>query len=157
MPCLLFLAALLEGCAAQLVRDPLQAAEDQVASGKALPGDPSQTTAFPSPEMRIRRELVLIMDALQQGTCTYAQAYEGLDRIRKDTAVPYPLRVEAGYLRALVGMLDESARQMQTLHEQCEQCLREKDQAAEEIDLLRYKLKKLEEIYINTEKRRGMQ
>lgn len=139
----------MSGCS-QVFDCRLADAERHVSAGQPLEQEFSGDRRLSSPSYRARLTLVEIMDGVLTGEYDPDRACSELETIRDDRFLPGMLRVEAGYLLVLIQQLVDEQQQCQQLLQQQETCGRENRE-------LRYKLEKLQEIYLHTEKRRGEQ
>ncbi|HNY66382.1 MAG TPA: hypothetical protein PKM41_13185 [Deltaproteobacteria bacterium] len=158
----------LEGCTASLYDRRLRPAELELASGKQA-GDKlkGSTAAVVPPSVAARKIIAQAMDIVISEKYNENDAGEirrSLLLIRKDPLVPHDQKVEAGYLTVLFDKIETLKHQNKALTGQKEKCLLEADQLKAENDKLkkdleelRYKLQKIEEIHITTEKKRGVQ
>jgi hypothetical protein len=157
----------LSGCVAILQDHKLSQAEDDLSSGKQA-GEKlkKQGEALVYPSVEARRVIAQAMDTLISEKYTEEDATEirrNLLKIRKDPLMPRDQRVEAGYVIVLFERIETLRHQNKVLAAQKDKCLVEEDQLKAENDKLRkdleelrYKLQKIEEIHINTEKKRGI-
>ena len=172
--CLLLLSiSLLSGCGG-LLTGPLREAEDNVSTGKPLKGEAQFNKALYTPDVMARKKLALAMNTLIKGDFSYPDVKAVLRSIQKDPYTARDLKVEAGYMLTLVEKLDAKQKELDQMRQRYEKCLKEKDDIAKEKEMiiqekdeiiagitkerddLAFKLKKLEEIYTLTERRRGL-
>ncbi|HVN70710.1 MAG TPA: hypothetical protein VMU10_01700 [Desulfomonilia bacterium] len=126
------------------------------------------------PSIVARHKIAMIMDSIIKGEYAFGTMKTDLEEIRNKTFIPDYLKVEAGYLLTLIEKMEtlhktavrakEYAKDNEELKKNLEQTKRENetlkkenDDIKKEVELLTYKLKKLEQIHIETEKRRGKQ
>ncbi len=135
--------------------------------GKPM-GEQMKVTAFLAPPfVKARHTIAMAVD------CTLSDKYseeeaaairKSLAQIRKDALLPHSIKVEAGYVLELVEKIEGFKRQMRIASQQKEKLTAENDKLTaendkmkRELEELKYKLEKIEEIHINTEKKRGKQ
>jgi cell division protein FtsB len=89
---------------------------------------------------------------------------KNLSSIRKSPLLPHYLKVEAGYVMVMLDKIEDLKRQNRASSQQKDKYADENermkddnDRMKKELEELRYKLQKIEEIHINTEKKRGVQ
>ncbi len=111
----------------------------------------------------------MAVDSLLSDSYDASEIKKTLTLLRKDPFIPRYLKVEAGYLLILLDKLETQKRlaekhaaekervQREIKKELEEKYMAENDRLKQELDQLRYKLQKIEEIHINTEKKRGIQ
>jgi len=165
---------LFQGCAKDLLSTRINAAEEKLARGKASDVNLKEMNPVLPPSLAARHKLALIMDSLVRGDFTYAAVKAELLSIRDGALTPGHLSVEAGYLLTLVEKMEkldkgaskarECAREGEELKKDLDQSRREaetlkkeNDELKKEVELQVFKLKKLEEIHIDSVKRRGKQ
>lgn len=175
---LLILNLLLSGCEAGLFLGKMNAAEDRLSYGRTIGDDLDDLPAIVPPSVAARHKMALAIDSIMQGDYNYKDISEGLTDIRQDPYLPRYLKVEAGYILVLVEKMERSRRGRDIMSEKYKQCAKDSElllgelkqikdeqklseqestQLKSELEQLRYKLKKIEEIHIEVEKRRGMQ
>ena len=170
---------ILQGCATELLSNKLDAAEKKLSHGRPADQDLKKETApLLPPSVAARYRLAIIMDSFIKGESTPSTIGEQLKKLRDNTFTPQDQKTEAGYLMILVEKMENLQRSLnaqaarnrectkdgEELKRALEQIKKENEDRKKEIedlkkesDLLTYKLKKLEEIHIQTEKRRGSQ
>jgi hypothetical protein len=161
---------ILQGCATELLSNKLNTAENKLSHGKPADEDLKKGSApVLPPSVAARYKLALIMDSFIKGESTPGAIGEELKKIREDSFTPYDQKIEAGYLIILIEKMEilqkslnahaaknrECSKESEELKKAYEQIRKDSDDLKKENDLLAYKLKKLEEIHIQTEKRRG--
>jgi methyl-accepting chemotaxis protein len=161
-----------QGCASELLSNKLTSAEKKLSHGRPAVEDLKKEPAPVLPSSAAARyKLALIMDSFIKGESSLATTQEELKKMRDDTFTPYNQMIEAGYLSVMVEKMEslqksinalsakskECAKESEELRKTADQMKKENDDMKKEIELLSYKLKKLEEIHIETEKRRGKQ
>lgn len=146
-----------QGCAGRLAVRDLKDMEDTIAAGKAREKDIKLDAVFVSPDLSARKQLVCIMDSMIKGEYTSEKVINKLEAIRETRLVSSRLKTEAGYILVFVRMLDKNKKEMTEIGQGKEACVLERDQLKKQVDECRYKLEKLQQIYIDTEKRRNMQ
>ena len=168
---LLTLSLLLSGCEANLYLGKMGVAEDKLSYGKPIGDELNDAPAIVPPSVTARRRIALAIDSILEGHYNYKDIKGTLIDIRQDPYIPRYLKVEAGYVLVLVEkielerrVLDEtankykaSAKDLAETGEKYDRCLQENVQMKGELKELKYKLQKIEEIHIDSEKRRGMQ
>jgi hypothetical protein len=158
----------LPGCTASLYDSRLRPAEEELASGKQAGDKLKKSTAdIVPPGVAARRTIALAMDTIiseKYSDNDAAEIRRSLFKVRKDPLVPHDQKIEAGYVIVLFDKIETLKLQNKVLTGQKEKCLLEEDQLKAENDKLkkdleelRYKLQKIEEIHIITEKKRGVQ
>lgn len=163
---------ILQGCATELFSMKLTAAEEKLSHGKASEENLKKEKApILPPSVATRYRLAVIMDGLIRGENSLGTVQAELKRIRDDALTTHDLKVEAGYLLTLVEKMEtlqktanaqtaknkECAKEGDELKKAYDQLKKENEDIKKEAELLSYKLKKLEQIHIETEKRRGTQ
>lgn len=143
----------------------MDAVEQSLSQGKAPKENIQEITTAPSPSLGARKRIAAVMETIVKGDFSYASAKAELADIRGDARVPPYLSVEAGYLLLLLERMEGLSRQAsrsQQLQKEVEDARKalelerkEKEDARKELEELRFKLKKLEEIHIESLKRRG--
>ncbi len=113
--------------------------------------------------------MAMIVDSLLSDQYDPKETRKTLSLLRKDPFIPRYLNIEAGYLLVLLDKLEaqkriserhaaEKERIQRELRKELEdKYTAENDRLKKELDELKYKLQKIEEIHINTEKKRGIQ
>lgn len=171
--CLLFLSTALTGCGG-LWTGQLSQAEDSVATGKPFKGDTGVNDTIAPPDVVARKKIALAMNTLIKSDSSYTEVKQILKSLQKDPYLEHELTVEAGYLLTLVEKLETRQKELEHQHQRLEKCQKDKEDMSrdkeqlnkdkdeviagliKERDDLAFKLKKLEEIYNLTEKRRGI-
>jgi cell division protein FtsB len=162
---------LFQGCAKDLLSTRISAAEEKISRGKASEVNLKEMSPVLPPSLAARHKLALVMDSIARGDFTYAAVKADLLSIRDGALTPGHLSVEAGYLLTLVERLEKSAartrecsRDTDELKKDLDQSRRdaealkkENEELKKEVELQVFKLKKLEEIHIDSVKRRGKQ
>jgi len=136
---------------------PLDMAEQNVSTGKPYDGDFVAQESYTSSEMIARRKLVMVMKSLTGKEYAYGDLRAVLSSIASDPYTPQYLRVESGYLIILLDKLENHKQQLSQVNGKYQACVEENKMVLKELEELNYKLKKLEEIYIDTEKKRVQQ
>lgn len=158
----------LSGCA-YLQRDlKLTSAEDDLSSGKQA-GDKlkKQESTVLYPSVGARRTIAMAMDTIISEKYSEDEAGDirrSLLRLRKDPLLPRDLKVEAGYVIVLFDRIETLRHQNKAVGAQkdkglieADQLKAENDKLKKDLEELKYKLQKIEEIHIITEKKRGIQ
>lgn len=171
--CLLFLSTVLTGCGG-LLTGQLSQAEDTVAAGKPFKGDTGVNDELAPPEVVARKKIALAMNILVKGDSSSAEAKQLLKSVQKDPYLEHEITVEAGYLLTLMDKLEARQKELEHQRQRLDKCQKDKEDMGrdkeqlnkdkdeviagliKERDDLAFKLKKLEEIYNLTEKRRGI-
>lgn len=111
----------------------------------------------------------MVVDSLLSDKYEVRETRKTLSLLRKDPFIPRYLKVEAGYLLVLLDKLEAQKRLNEKHSAEKERIQREfkkeledkytaeNDRLRKELDEMKYKLQKIEEIHINTEKKRGIQ
>lgn len=158
----------LSGCTSIMRDSKLSLAEEDLSSGKQA-GEklkkPETTLVYPAVEAR--RVVAEAMDTIISEKYTEEEAAEirrNLFRIRKNPLMPRDQKVKAGYVIVLFDRIETLRKQNRAVSAQKDKVLieadglkAENDRLRKDLEELRYKLQKIEEIHINTEKKRGMQ
>jgi hypothetical protein len=167
--CLFTLVFLLGGCKADSFSNKLKSAEDDLSRGNRVVQDLSAAPALIPPPVAARHTIAMAVDSLLSDRYDASEIKKTLTLLRKDPFIPRYLKVEAGYLLILLDKLETQKRlaekhasekervQREIKKELEEKYTAENDRLRQELDELRYKLQKIEEIHINTEKKRGIQ
>lgn len=167
--CLFTLVFLLGGCKADSFNNKLKSAEDELSMGNRITQDLSTTPVLIPPPVAARHTIAMAIDSLLSDKYDANEIRKTLTLMRKDPFIPRYLKVEAGYLLILLEKLEEQKKianknaaekervQREIKKEFEERYTAENDRLKQELDELRYKLQKIEEIHINTEKKRGIQ
>ncbi len=164
---LLILTALLEGCAAEIYNFKLENIENNISAGRPAGEQLKAPAALMPPSLAARQTIAMAMVSILNDKYDEGSGQDirkGLVQIRKNPLVPRYLHVEAGYVLELFDKIESLKHQNRSTVQQREKCLQdsdrmkqENDRIKKETDELKYKLQKIEEIHINTEKKRGMQ
>lgn len=137
--------------------------------GNRITQDLSTTPVLIPPPVAARHTIAMAVDSLLSDKYDANEIRKTLTLMRKDPFIPRYLKVEAGYLLILLDKLEEQKKianknaaekervQREIKKEFEERYTAENDRLKQELDELRYKLQKIEEIHINTEKKRGIQ
>lgn len=167
--CLFTLVFLLGGCKADSFNNKLKSAEDELSMGNRITQDLSTTPVLIPPPVAARHTIAMAIDSLLSDKYDANEIRKTLTLMRKDPFIPRYLKIEAGYLLILLEKLEEQKKianknaaekervQREIKKEFEERYTAENDRLKQELDELRYKLQKIEEIHINTEKKRGIQ
>lgn len=167
--CLLALGILLGGCRADSFTSTLKHAEDDLSLGNRAGENLAEAPPLTPPAIAARHTIALVVDSILSGDYNAAQVCDTLTLVRKDPFIPRYLKVEAGYLLVLLGRLEEhrklneeyslekESRERQIRKNLEEKYVAENERLRRELDELKYKLQKIEEIHISTEKKRGIQ
>lgn len=165
---LFILVSQLTGCTAIIRDSKLSLAEEDLSSGKQA-GDklkkPENALAYPAVEAR--RIVAEAMDTIISEKYTEEEAAEvrrNLMKVRKNPLMPRDQKIKAGYVIVLFDRIETLRKQSRAVAVQKDKVLveadglkAENDKLRKDLEELRYKLQKIEEIHINTEKKRGMQ
>ncbi len=135
------------------------------------PADDLKKDSIPllTPSVTARYKLALAMDSFIRGDASSGAVAQDLKKIREDPFTPTNQKTEAGYLLLLMERIEslqkslnaqalkgkECARDGDELRKAYDQLRKENEDVRKEVELLTFKLKKLEQIHIETEKRRG--
>jgi hypothetical protein len=167
---LLVTTLILQGCASELFSSRLDSAENKIAQGRPANGDLKKgSIPLLPPSVTARYKIALAMDSFVRGEAPPGTIAQELKKIREDSFTPSNQRIEAGYLLLLIERIEtlqkslnaqtlkgkEYAKEGDELKKAYEQLKKENEDTRKEVELLTFKLKKLEEIHIETEKRRG--
>ncbi|HPD22113.1 MAG: hypothetical protein QM299_00045 [Pseudomonadota bacterium] len=137
--------------------------------GNRITQDLSTTPVLIPPPVAARHTIAMAIDSLLSDKYDANEIRKTLTLMRKDPFIPRYLKIEAGYLLILLEKLEEQKKianknaaekervQREIKKEFEERYTAENDRLKQELDELRYKLQKIEEIHINTEKKRGIQ
>ncbi len=137
--------------------------------GNRITQDLSTTPVLIPPPVAARHTIAMAIDSLLSDKYDANEIRKTLTLMRKDPFIPRYLKIEAGYLLILLEKLEEQKKianknaaekervQREIKKELEERYTAENDRLKQELDELRYKLQKIEEIHINTEKKRGIQ
>lgn len=119
------------------------------------------------PSVESRYKIALAVDSALSEKYDENEVVEmrkSLAKIRKDPLVPHYLKIEAGYVLELLEKIEGVKQQGRAASQQKEKVAEENDRMKKELEEmkkelqeLKYKLEKIEEIHINTEKKRGVQ
>lgn len=156
-----------QGCTKELLSTRISTAEDRLSHGKAVEEDLKAMNPVLPPSLVARHKLALVMESIQKNEYTFSTVKADLEEIRDNSLNPSYLRTEAGYLLTLVEKMEtlhrsaakakELNKDNDELKRELEQARKENEEFRKEIESLSYKLKKLEEIHIDSVKRRGKQ
>jgi hypothetical protein len=167
--CLFTLVFLLGGCKADSFSSKLKSAEDDLSMGNRITQDLSAAPVLTPPPVAARHSIAMAVDSLLDDRYDANEIRKTLTLLRKDPFIPRYLKVEAGYLLILLdkleaqkGIAEKHASEKERVQRELKKELEEKytaenDRLKQELGELRYKLQKIEEIHINTEKKRGIQ
>lgn len=158
---------LLGGCAADLTTRELREAEDNLSYGKPMGEKMKSTPALISPTIAAKYTIALAMDFIisdKNDDNEIQQIRKNLSSIRRNPLLPQYLKAEAGYIMVMLDKIEDLKRQNRASSQQREKCADESGRLKEEnerlkkdLEALQFKLQKIEEIHINTEKKRGVQ
>lgn len=156
-----------QGCARELLTTRIDAAEKQLSQGKAPEENLKEMNPLLPPSLVVRHKIALIVESILKGDFSYSAVKAELADIRNSSLTPGYLSVEAGYLLALIermevlsrtaGKAKECTKDNEELKRNLEQLRKENEDLKKGIEDLNFKLKKLEEIHIESVKRRGNQ
>jgi hypothetical protein len=167
--CLFTLVFLLGGCKADSFSSKLKCAEDELSFGNRVGEQLTGTPALIPPPVAARHTIAMVVDSLLSDKYEVRETRKTLSLLRKDPFIPRYLKVEAGYLLVLLDKLEAQKRLNEKHSAEKERIQREfkkeledkytaeNDRLRKELDEMKYKLQKIEEIHINTEKKRGIQ
>lgn len=158
---------ILGGCAADLTTRDLREAEDNLSYGKTM-GEKAKTKALVlSPSIEAKYTIARAMDSIvtdKNDDNEVQETRKNLSNIRRNPLLPHYLKVEAGYIMVMLDKIEDLKRLNRSSSQQKDKCTDEvgrmkdeNDRMKKELEELRYKLQKIEEIHINTEKKRGVQ
>jgi hypothetical protein len=165
---------LFQGCQAEMLNTKIDAAEKTLSQGKPSSEDLKSMNPLLPPSLVARHKIALIMDSINKGDYAFSVMKADLEEIRGKAFVPDYLKVEAGYLMTLIERMEtiqksaarakEYAKESEELRRGLEQARKENEGLKKDIEdikketeLLSYKLKKLEQIHLESVKRRGKQ
>jgi hypothetical protein len=176
---LLVLEIIITGCTPWIPPE-IKSAEDSLAAGKGLKSTSSLDIAIDNPDIAARKKILLIVNSIITEEYSTAETKAALIAIQNDPDVSRDLKIEAGYIISMIetiGSRNKDTDFIDSLQNKNSRCLNEKsdlDKALKEADRLliekeelitilvgekeelKFKLKKLEEIYKKSEKRRGL-
>jgi predicted RNase H-like nuclease (RuvC/YqgF family) len=159
----------------QLLNTKIDAAEKNLSHGKASGEDLKAMNPVLPLSLVARHKIALIMDSVVKGEYAYGIMKADLEEIRDAALMPDGLKVEAGYMLVLVEKMEalqktaaakvkecareseEQRRNLEQSKKEIEVLKKENDDSKKEIEGLSYKLKKLEQIHLESVKRRGKQ
>jgi len=165
---------LFQGCSAGILNTKIDVAEKSLSQGKAASEDLKSLDPLLSPSLVARHKIALVMDSIIRGENSFSVMKTDLEEIRGNSFLPDYLRVEAGYILTLIERMEtfqkstaktrEYARESEELRKslseskkEIEALKKENEDIKKEVDVLSYKLKKLEQIHLESVKRRGKQ
>jgi len=165
---------LFQGCATEILNTKIDTAENNLSQGKAAGEDLKSLNPVLPASLVARHKIALIMDSIIRGEYAFGVMKTDLEEIRGMAFVPDYLKVEAGYLLTLIERMEalqkssarakEHAREADELRKSLEQAKKEiealrkeNEDTKKEAEMMSYKLKKLEQIHIESVKRRGKQ
>lgn len=171
---LLMTMLLFQGCATEILNTKIDAAEKSLSQGTPAGNDlKAMNPEFP-PSLAARHKIALIMDSIIRGEHAFGVMKTDLEEIRAKAFIPAYLKVEAGYLLTLIERMEtlqksaartkEYAREGEELKKSLDQVKKENEtlkkeneDIKKEVEMMSYKLKKLEQIHLESVKRRGKQ
>ncbi|MGC9323847.1 MAG: hypothetical protein ACP5G0_03765 [Desulfomonilia bacterium] len=168
----MLLIIILPGCApTKLFIGKLDAAEEELAQGRHVGETLSLKPALLPPSYDARHKIALVMESVLKDEVPSPQIVEDLKGIRNDPYLPSYLKVEAGYILVLLEKMGQLKSERASLSEKLQTCSADtekikrayeelkklNEEMKKDVELLNFKLKKLEEIYLDTQKRRGTQ
>ena len=165
---------LFQGCATEILGKKTDSAEKSLSYGKASEENLKTSEPVFPPSLVARHKIALIMDSIVRGEYAFSVMKTDLEEIRDQTLLPGYLKVEAGYLLVLLERMEtfqksaakakeyakeseELKRSLEQARKEIETLKKENEDIKKEIDLLSYKLNKLEQIHLESVKRRGKQ
>lgn len=156
-----------QGCAKELITTRINAAEKNLSHGKASEENLKEMNPLLPPSLVARHKMAIIMESVVKGDFSYSAVKSELTEIRNSTFTPDYLSVEAGYLLTLIEKMEglnktasrvkECTKDNDELKRNVDQSRKENEDLKKEVEDLNFKLKKLEEIHIESVKRRGKQ
>ena len=173
---LLLLEIVASGCAS-IVPPEISEAEESVVAGHGLKTTTVLEEGAYYPEIDARRKMVLVMNSIITEECSVPEAKALLKTVQDSPDVPGDLKIEAGYIVLMIDIIDARNRDIDTLQQKNASCINkmneiEKGREAEEWEIkekkariaellnanseLEFKFHKLQEIYLKSEKRRGL-
>ncbi|HOM27954.1 MAG TPA: hypothetical protein PLS81_00665 [Deltaproteobacteria bacterium] len=162
---LALILAFLEGCSALQSYMSIGEAEASLSQGKAPKQDLRELEKQATADVLARIRIAMIVESAVKGEVNYASAKAELKDIRDKAELPSYLRVEAGYLLVLVERMEtlakassrarDLARENEELKKALDSSRKELEDLGKENEELRFKLKKLEEIHMESLRRRG--
>lgn len=166
---LLVLEIILTGCA-PLIPPEIMSAEDTIAEGKSLKSISSLDIIIDDPDIAARKKIILIVNSIIIEEYSTAETKVALKAIQNDPDVSRDLKIEAGYIISMIETIDSRNKDIDHLKHKNSKCLNEKSdldksikenelqiiELVKEKDDLDFKLRKLEEIYKKSERRRGL-
>src|SRR5690606_3409716 len=133
----------------------------ELSMGNRITQDLSTTPVLIPPPVAARHTIAMAIDSLLSDKYDANEIRKTLTLMRKDPFIPRYLKIEAGYLLILLEKLEEQKKianknaaekervQREIKKEFEERYTAENDRLKQELDELRYKLQKIEEIHIN--------
>lgn len=157
----------LQGCAKELLTTRIDTAEERLSRGRVSEENLREMKPVLPPALVARHKIAIVMESIIKGDFSYSMVKADLAEVRDGSLTPDYLSVEAGYILTLVEKMEtlnktssrakECAKEGDELKRELEQVRKESEDLRKEIETLTYKLKKLEEIHIESVKRRGKQ
>ncbi len=158
---------ILQGCAKEFLSTRIDSAENKLSHGKVSEENLKEMNPLLPPSLVARHKMALVMESIVKGDFSYSAVKADLTEIRNSSFTPDYLSVEAGYLLILIEKMEglskaaarakECAKESDEMKRGLDQVRKENDDLKKEIEDLNFKLKKLEEIHIESVKRRGKQ
>ncbi len=149
--CIMFACTSLSGT------QTLRETEDTLATGKTVGLKDIRVKGWLPPGGKARQDIAIALNAMLKDTKNTGYAARLLNNVIQDPLTPRDLKIEAGYMLSLVRLIETQNKEISRLGQVLRTSEKRKEKLQKERDELMYKLKKMEEIYIHTEKRRGMQ
>ncbi|HHO75708.1 MAG TPA: hypothetical protein ENN05_04685 [Deltaproteobacteria bacterium] len=135
----------------------MDAAEQELSHGKSMSIDLGDIPLMVPPSVIARHKIAIAVDSIIDGRFNYKKLSESLTEIRNDPYVPRYLKVEAGYVLVLMERIERAGDDLESMSKKNDACERAQEQMRGELEEMKYKLDKIEEIHIDSQKRRGMQ
>ncbi|HPC47349.1 MAG TPA: hypothetical protein PLW83_04840 [Deltaproteobacteria bacterium] len=154
-----------EGCSMYAASMKMGAVEQELSRGKVSREKVREIETGPSVTLGARKRLAVIVESVLKGDVSYGPVKADLEDIRDNPSVPPDLSVRAGYMLVLLERMEALSRQasrsgqiqkeLEDLKRTLDQERKEKEELGKQLEEARFKLKKLEEIHMESLKRRG--
>jgi len=155
--CLCLVSCLMFACTSLSGTNRLMQAEDKLAAGNTVDIKDIKVKGWLPPGATARQDIALALNAMLKDTQNTSYAKKLLRNVMEDPLTPRHLEIEAGYMLTLIELIEAQNKEISKLDQGLRTSTEREKKLKKERDDLMYKLKKMEEIYIHTEKRRGMQ
>lgn len=143
----------------------LDRAEQDLSVGKPMGKQMRITPVLAHPAIAARHTIAAAVDTVLSDKYSDGEAQDirrKLVALRKDPLVPHNLKIEAGYMLVLLERIESLKNAGRISNQQKEKCMAESEKGMaenerlkKELEELQYKLRKIEEIHIHTEMKRG--